>query len=223
MYLERIKKESPAKLSNPSLLNHFGSFAHYAASMSCEIIIAISILTSSVTSMKPYANLLLYSRLLGQLLPVILFMCDLMRSNSIFMPFLETANVFNSSGPIGVLVFLSLFECLLLVYLPWVKSDFTELTGGFPNALLSRTCLVFKTLQLTLTFIAQIGNLVVTGISSGVFSIFLWINIAQLAISFLVFVLQGFLKLSTLSRASTSPLAALEDKTETELSSKVRT
>ena len=200
--LERVKKEAPTKLFNQSLLNHFGTFAFFAASLSSEMIIAVSILTSSVSSLKPYATLLLLSRLLGQILPVLFFIFDFIRPGSIFKPLLDTKTVFSSSRPFGVLIFLSMFECSLLTYLPWVKSDFTDLSGGFPNVLLFRSCLVFQTLRLALTFIAQVGIFVETGISADSFAIFLWINIAQLAVFFVVYILQGFLKWGVLSEST---------------------
>lgn len=89
---------------------------------------------------------------------VIVLMCDVMRQISYFKSLLDTSNFFlHSSDSYGPLIFLSLFESSLLVYLPWYSSPFSLLTG-FPNRLLLRMCLLLKLLQLAVTFVGQVAT-----------------------------------------------------------------
>lgn len=182
-FVERAKSSyvSAVELSVPSTLQHTLAFAMFAATSCSELIVAYSILVSNLRELYIYAYLLLASRLVLQMPAVLLVVFDIMRqsSHSLFQPLVDSSHFFlRSSDVYGPLMFFSLFESSLLVYLPWYSSQFSVLTG-FPNQQLLRTCLVLKLLQLVVTFVGQVGSLISQlGETNSLFFIFIATNMS---------------------------------------------
>ena len=217
-YIERIKSDTAKEAYNASVMNHFVAFLSFAASFSCEIIIAVSILTSAVNDLYKFAELLLFARLFVQTFPTWFFIADFLSSESDLKPLIDTSNIFQASSTYGPLIFLSFFEGSLLTYLPWCKSDFCDFTKGYPNVRLFRLCLVFKFVHSILTFIAHVGSMVITGFTGNTFSIFVLINIGISAVKLILALIQAVLKWGVLTTSLTpkqTPQAAGSTNTAT--------
>ena len=215
--VERAKSSYVAatELSIPSTLQHTLAFAMFAATSSSELIIAYSILMSKVREMYFYAYLLLVSRLVLHTPAVLFLMFDIMRQRSRFQPLVDTSHFFlHSSDVYGPLIFLSLFESSLLVYLPWYSSPFSLLTG-FPNQLLLRTCLVSKLLQLVTTFVGQVGTLLSqVGDISSLFFIFVALNVSLSSICLVVALITTVLQWAVVSGTKMPRIYSKKDDVE---------
>jgi hypothetical protein len=221
LYLERMKKESASTLIfNATAMSHFYRFLLMIGTCSCEIIIAVSILMSEVTSMHKFANILLVSRLVVQAYPIIFFICD----KTTLRPMIDSIHLFKESGSYRPLIFLCFFECSMITFLPWKKSNISEMTNGFPTVILFRLCLGLKTMQLVLTFIGQVGCLVETGFTGNTFSIFVLSNIVLSSIELSSAIVSATLQCGLIAGLKRPSLAGQNDSRkeiqDTEMSTK---
>jgi len=202
-----MKKDTASTLIfNPTAITHFYSFFLMAATFSCEVIIAVSILISAVTSMHKFALLILMSRLLAQIFPTVFVIHDLLRKESTLKPLLDSVNVFKASSTYGPLIFLSFFDCSMLTFLPWNISEISELSRGYPTVQIFRMCLFFKMTKLVLTFCGQTGNLLEIGVTGNTFSIFVLVNVGLSTLELTIAILSAILQWGILTGTSKLPL-----------------
>ena len=92
----------------------------FAALSAFEFTLVVEIFSSRLGSLYSAAYSILFSRLAISLVPTLTVFFDLMKRNgSTLKPLLETTHFFLNARTYGVLMIFCLFECNLLVYLPW--------------------------------------------------------------------------------------------------------
>jgi len=112
--------------------------------------------------------------------------------------FVDTIHFFKNAALYNAVLFLSAFDCTLLVHLPWLKSPFSELSH-FPNKDTLRLVLAIKMLQISIVLACQIATIVLVKSTLSETALdFLYLNLAISVTSFVFGFAEGALKFSLL-------------------------
>ena len=185
VYQSKATKEST--LLQFSLLTHVTKSSLPFAGFVSEMILAVGAFSSGLNSLQACASVLLLSRFLVAIPPGLATM-----RNSIFggkLPvinpatkkknikyYLDEGVISLNSRVYSALLVLSLFEPMLLQFLPWWKTELSEV-ADFPTIEIMTMVFGFKAAQLLVTFGAQVAILIIVGHYDSTFGIIAILNI----------------------------------------------
>ena len=72
-----------------------------------------------------------------------------------YSPLLDKNHLFQQAWVYTILLFLIFFDAPLVKYLPWVKTNFTSTSMGFPDEKLFKLCMMTRVTQSTISLIIQ--------------------------------------------------------------------
>lgn len=127
--------------------------------------------------------------------------------------YVETKKIFMSSKIYTALCILALFDPLLLSFLPWYSSSFSDVSL-FPTLSNMKMCLFVKLLQLLLTFVSQIMVAVYDEHqrTDSNFKALLYLNLALSGLTFLVKMAEACMKRGLLAGSGLSEESEAADE-----------
>ena len=216
-------KDNDKRLVQQPLAKHVLQCLFTCAGLISELILAYFLLSSQIAKYMIPGLLLIASRFVIAPYPTVMVVYQLTRSTKPLIDpengemalryYVESKKLFKSSKIYTVLFILAFFDPLLLSFLPWYNSSFSE-ASFFPTLSNMKMCLSIKLLQLLVTFVAQIMVIMYdehqrTGKN---FRALLYLNLALSGLVFFVKMFEAYMRRGVLagSRLSEESEAANE-------------
>lgn len=151
-------RDKNKKVAHISLFTAIMDLAILGAVFTSEIFYVVVLLTSTVQSSSVLASIVILARV-GNAIPTIYIVLRVfgpLSFSEYYGEMVDKPHLIQKANKYVLVIFLMLFDAPLARYLPWLRTDYSMQSNGYPDSHIFGICMHTKTLQIVLIIVVQI-------------------------------------------------------------------